>query len=166
MILEIASHENRSFDLQAAWASSTGRQTTHETPAARLQAEWSGPREILRGEQATYTLTLFNSGNSDAGNVRVKLRAGGAGPDTTESLAIGRIAAGSSEVVEVKFDARQDGRVRIEIQAEADGDYCATASQSITVRPAPNKTTAEASKNGRQQVRVGRVPQGNSAQRR
>ncbi|MGE0608479.1 MAG: CARDB domain-containing protein [Pirellulales bacterium] len=135
LVLQIVAHENRSFDLAVQLSSSpVTAQTKVEVQEAKLQASLSGPREVSFGEKAVYKLTFSNPGSADAENVVVHLMPLGNGTEPIETHSLGKLSAGSSKTVEVELVARQEGQVKVQVQATADGGLSANASEDVVVR--------------------------------
>ncbi len=82
---EVGSHRNNSTLLTAEGNLSDG-ETVEIIPSLDLSLDISGPSQILLGEAITYTLTVANSGPSDASNLTVT-------SPLTKSVSFGQITS-------------------------------------------------------------------------
>jgi uncharacterized repeat protein (TIGR01451 family) len=147
LALEIVARENRSFELAVQWNyKPVATQTQVEVQEPKLEVAVDGPDEVSYGEKTIYKLSFSNPGTADAEQVVVRLLPLGPGEKAVDSHTIGRVAAGATKVVEVELIARQEGDLKIKVEAEAEGGLKAAASQDIRVLRAGLHVAVEAPK--------------------
>lgn len=125
---------NRPFDLLVDW---TLRPITGmaqiEVQQPRLELAVFGPKDVLYGDSAVYTIQLTNPGTGAADNVALEFSYGA---QRLEKKIIGLIAAGQQNEVNVELTAQQAGQLRVAAVATADGGLRAEANEDILVRRA------------------------------
>ncbi len=134
LTLKLVPKQNRPFELVVDWTfrpTSTSAQIEVQQP--QLELSVFGPKDVLFGETALYTIALTNPGTGDAEDVVVSLTPGDGGSD---SKRIGTITAGEHHEIKVELTARKAGSMSFVAQAVAAGGLQAEASEQIRVRRA------------------------------
>ena len=145
--LEIVARQDRPFELGVSWTSAPAEAIAKiEVRQAKLMLALSGPKEVSYGEKSIFKLTFSNPGTADAENVVVKLLPLDAESDAAETHTLGSLAAGATKEVELELVARQQGQLKVNIEATADGDLKATVSEEVLVRRAGLQVALEAPK--------------------
>ncbi|HUG67708.1 MAG TPA: CARDB domain-containing protein [Pirellulaceae bacterium] len=125
---------NRPFDLMVDWTLrpiSGVAQIDVQQP--RLEMALFGPKNVLYGESAVYTIQLTNPGTGDAENVALEFSYGAR---RLEKKVIGNIAPGEQNEINVELTTQQAGQLRVAVVATADGGLKAEANEDILVRRA------------------------------
>ncbi|MGE0759172.1 MAG: hypothetical protein AB7O38_19300, partial [Pirellulaceae bacterium] len=132
--LRVTPTESRAIPLQVDWSL---RPMTASAEIAVLQPQLElavfGPRDILFGETAVYTLRLSNPGTGDAHEVMVEF---GYGNERLPAKSMGTIAAGQQAEVKVELNAREAGTLQVAAAASAAGGLQVQAQQQVLVRRA------------------------------
>jgi hypothetical protein len=132
LTLELNPTTNESFALAAEWALRAPATSAQiEVKQALLEIEVSGPPELVYGDKDVYTIVLANPGNGDAKNVSIQVSMGG---DTSDTLVVGTVPAGSRKSFDVEITARQVGGMQVAASATGDNDLRTQAIQDITIR--------------------------------
>jgi uncharacterized repeat protein (TIGR01451 family) len=125
---------NRPFDLMVDWTLRPISGVTQiEVQQPRLEMAVFGPKNVLYGESAVYTIQLTNPGTGSAENVALEFSYG---TRRLEKKIIGNIAPGEQNEVNVELTAQQAGQLRVAAVATADGGLKAEANEEILVRRA------------------------------
>jgi uncharacterized repeat protein (TIGR01451 family) len=104
-----------------------------EVQQPRLEMAVFGPKNVLFGEPAIYTIQLTNPGTGDAENVALEFSYGAR---RLEKKVIGNIAPGEQNEINVELTTQQAGQLRVAAVATADGGLRAEANEDILVRRA------------------------------
>lgn len=145
--LEVVARQDREFELGVSWTSAPAEAVAKiEVRQARLELALAGPKEVSYGETSIFKLTFSNPGSADAENIVVRLLPLDAESAAAESHTLGRLAAGASKEVELELVARQQGQLKINIEATADGDLQVAVSEEVLVRRAGLQVAVEAPK--------------------
>jgi uncharacterized repeat protein (TIGR01451 family) len=137
--LRVTAVENQPIELLVDW-------TTRPTPAvAQIQVQQplldlavSGPRDVLFGETATYTVRISNPGTGDAEDVAVEF---GYADFKLEPKRISSLAAGQNYELKVELNATQAGPLQVVAVATGSGGLRADATQDVLVRRAKLEVT-------------------------
>jgi len=125
---------NRPFDLMVDWTLRPISGVAQiEVQQPRLEMAVFGPKNVLFGDSAVYTIQLTNPGTGDAENVALEFSYG---TRRLEKKIIGNIAPGEQNEVNVELTAQQAGQLRVAAVATADGGLKAEANEDILVRRA------------------------------
>ncbi len=125
---------NRPFDLMVDWTLRPISGVTQiEVQQPRLEMAVFGPKNVLYGDSAVYTIQLTNPGTGSAENVALEFSYGAR---RLEKKVIGNIAPGEQNEVNVELTAQQAGQLRVAAVATADGGLKAEATEEILVRRA------------------------------
>ena len=89
-----------------------------------------GPARVKRKKKATYEVKVTNSGNFAATRVKVKVK----GRGVKSRKFVGRIAAGKTRTVKVKFRPRRPGEVKVSFRVTSKNAGGKTVNKKITVR--------------------------------
>ena len=123
---------NRPFDLMVDWTLRPISCVTQiEVQQPRLEMAVFGPKNILYGETATYTIQLTNPGTGNAEDVSLEFNYGAR---RLEKKSIGSIAPGEQSEINVELTAQQAGQLRVAAIATAAGGLRAEANEDILVR--------------------------------
>lgn len=125
---------NRPFDLMVDWTLRPISSVAQiEVQQPRLEMAVFGPKNVLYGDTATYTIQLTNPGTGNAEDVSLEFSYG---TRRLEKKPIGTIAPGEQSEVNVELTAQQVGQLRVAAVATADGGLRAEANEDILVRRA------------------------------
>jgi uncharacterized repeat protein (TIGR01451 family) len=132
--LRVTAVENLPVELLVDW-------TTRPTPAvAQIQVQQpqldlaiSGPRDVLFGETAMYTLRISNPGSGDADDVAVEF---GYADFRLDPKRINSLAPGQHVELTVELNANQAGPIQVTAVATGANGLRADASQDVLVRRA------------------------------
>lgn len=134
LTLLVTPRQNRPFDLMVDW---TVRPITTvaqiEVQQPRLEMAVFGPKNVLYGETATYTLQLTNPGTGYAENVAVEFTYGAR---RLEKKVIGDLAPGEQNEINVELTAQQAGELLVAAVATGTGGLRAEAQEDVLVRRA------------------------------
>ncbi len=132
--LSVRPDSNRPFDFLVDWTLRPISNVAQvEVQQPRLEMAVFGPKDILFGDTATYTIQLTNPGNGDAENVALEFAYG---TRRLEKKLIGRVGPGEQSEINVELTAQQAGLLRVAAIATADGGLRAEANEDVTVRRA------------------------------
>jgi uncharacterized repeat protein (TIGR01451 family) len=132
--LKVRPTENHPFDLMVDWTIrpvSNIAQIAVQRP--RLEMAVFGPKSMLFGETATYTIQLTNPGNGEADNVAVEFSYG---KQRLEKKVLGTLGAGEQTEINVELTAQQVGEMRIAAIATADNGLRDESVDNVLVRRA------------------------------
>ncbi|MEO8496415.1 MAG: CARDB domain-containing protein [Planctomycetota bacterium] len=122
---------NRPFDLMVDWTLRPISGVVQiEVQQPRLEMAVFGPKNVMYGESAVYTIQLTNPGTGDAENVALEFSYGAR---RLEKKLIGNIASGEQNEINVELTAQQAGQLRVSAVATADGGLKAEANEEILV---------------------------------
>ncbi len=125
---------NRPFDLLVDWTLRPISGVVQiEVQQPRLEMAIFGPKNVLYGDSAVYTIQLTNPGTGDAENVALEFNYGARRLD---KKLIGTLAPGEQNEINVELTAQQAGQLRVAAVATADGGLKAEANEDILVRRA------------------------------
>ncbi|MBI2479157.1 MAG: hypothetical protein HYV60_11145 [Planctomycetia bacterium] len=125
---------NRPFDLLVDWTLRPISGVVQiEVQQPRLEMAIFGPKNVLYGESAVYTIQLTNPGTGNAENVALEFSYG---TRRLEKKVVGNIAPGEQNEINVELTAQQAGQLRVAAVATADGGLKAEANEDILVRRA------------------------------
>jgi uncharacterized repeat protein (TIGR01451 family) len=106
--------------------------------APRIELALEGPAEVSYGQPKVYRLHVRNPGNATATQVAVQLSAE---PYGSSSTAIGEIAPGEEEVIDVELTFNQRGAINISAEATAQGGLTSSTQIDVLVRQATVEAT-------------------------
>ncbi|MBC8353079.1 MAG: hypothetical protein H8E66_13875 [Planctomycetes bacterium] len=125
---------NRPFDLLVDWTLRPISGVAQiEVQQPRLEMAIFGPKNVLYGDSAVYTIQLTNPGTGIAENAALEFSYGAR---RLEKKLVGNIAPGEQNEVNVELTAQQVGQLRVSAVATADGGLKAEANEDILVRRA------------------------------
>jgi len=125
---------NRPFDLMVDWTLRPVSCVAQiEVQQPRLEMAVFGPKNVLYGDSAVYTIQLTNPGTGSAENVALEFSYGAR---RLEKKIIGDIAPGEQNEINVELTAQQAGQLHVAAVATADGGLKAEANEDILVRRA------------------------------
>ncbi|MDP6554118.1 MAG: CARDB domain-containing protein [Pirellulaceae bacterium] len=141
--LSVIPTKDRNFGLAIDW---TVRPETSlaQIVVQRPQLELSvfGPKDILYGETAVYTIQLTNPGTGDADDVSVDFSYGAQNLPTKR---VGTLAAGAQTEISVELTSRQAGTLPVSAIAIGGNGLRAEASEEVLVRRANLELTVAGS---------------------
>jgi uncharacterized repeat protein (TIGR01451 family) len=132
--LRVVPTQNEAIAMSVDWTTrpvATHAEITVLQP--RLELSVAGPREILFGDTAVYTIRLSNPGTGEASDVTVEF---GYGADRLEPKRVGNLAPGQQTELKVELNAREAGAIEVLAEAKADGGLHANSRQQVQVRRA------------------------------
>jgi hypothetical protein len=124
--------DSRPFDLAVDWTvrpSSAVTQITVQQPG--LEMALFGPKDMLFGKTAVFTIQLTNPGTGDAEDVVLEFAYG---QRRLEPNRLGTLAAGSQTEVDVELTATEAGSLLVAAVATAAGDLRAESEHEMLVR--------------------------------
>ncbi len=92
-----------------------------------------GPNEMVFGDTKVFSIMLANPGTGDARNVAVNVSLG---PNTSDTMNVGTIPAGTSKNFDFEVTARQTGTMRIAATATGAGNMKQEAVHQVSVQRA------------------------------
>lgn len=129
--IEAEPTENAPFEISLEWTikplSSVARV---DVTQPKLDMTLAGPRELLYGQQASYTISVSNPGTGDAEKVVIQLPEYLGG----QTANLGTIAAGKERQFEFKITADKAGPMKVTAVATAEPGLRQEAAQGIVVR--------------------------------
>jgi uncharacterized repeat protein (TIGR01451 family) len=111
-----------------------GSRAVVEVQEAKLNLEIAGPSEVLFDKAQVFKLTISNPGTGTAENVKIGLLPPGASQEAASSHALGDLAAGASQTLEVELTPRDAGKMLVKAVATAEGGLTSDASKEIFCR--------------------------------
>ena len=107
-------------------------QATISVTEPKLEMSISGPGDVMYQSKTVYTVTVLNSGNGTAEDVKVQLSKalGGA------RAPLGHIAPGTNKKFQVELSARNAGKLELLALAEGQAGLKTSATKMVTVRRA------------------------------
>lgn len=130
----VTPQQNRKFDLMVDW---TVRPITSviqvEVQEPQLKMAVFGPKNVLYGETAVYTIQLTNPGTGTADDVGVEFSYGAR---SLEKKLLGSLEPGEQREINVELTAQQAGELSVAAIATANGGLRAEAQQDVLVRRA------------------------------
>lgn len=132
--LSLSPTKNRSFGLAIDWTVRPESSLAQiEVQQPQLEMSVFGPKDILYGETAVYTIQLTNPGTGDATDVSVDFSYGAQSLPTKR---VGTLAAGAQTEISVELTSRQAGTLPVSAIATGANDLRAEASEEVLVRRA------------------------------
>lgn len=132
--LVVSPNENRKFNLMVDW---TVRPITSvaeiEVQEPQLKMAVFGPKNVLYGESAVYTIQLTNPGTGTADDVGLDFSYG---TRRLEKKVIGTLGPGEQSEINVELTPEQAGALTVAAIATANGGLRAEAQQDVLVRRA------------------------------
>jgi uncharacterized repeat protein (TIGR01451 family) len=98
-----------------------------------LELALNGPSEMVYGETKVFSIVLSNPGSGDARNVAVHVALG---PNTSDTMQVGTIAAGTSKTFDFEVTARQTGTMQIAAVASGAGSLKQEVAHPVAVQRA------------------------------
>ena len=142
--LSVIPTTNRNFGLAIDWTVRPESSLAQiEVQQPQLELSVFGPKDILFGKTAVYTIQLTNPGTGDADNVSVDFSYGA---QTLPTKKIGTLAAGAQTEISVELTSRQAGTLPVSAVATGANGLRADASEEVLVRRAKLELTVNGSK--------------------
>ena len=127
--------ESRPLELGVSWTlAAIGSRAIVEVQEAKLNLEIAGPNEVLFDKPQVFKLTISNPGTGTAENVKIGLLPPGASQEAASNHALGDLAAGASQTLEVELTPRDAGKMLVKAVATADGGLTSDASKEVFCR--------------------------------
>lgn len=108
-------------------ASTTVDTTVHRARIGKVGI--SGPKKARKGRKVTFKVRVENSGNAVANGVNLKVT----GRGVRAAAKVGKIAAGKSKTVRVRFRPRKPGKIRLTFRISSGNAGSKTAKRAIRV---------------------------------
>jgi len=132
--LRVVPRQSKPFDLAVQWEfAPPPSQASIEVQEPELAMRLEGPDTILFGETQVYRLQVENTGSGDAENVVLALVPPGSGSREIIRHALGTVPAGQKRVIELELVARQEGSLKLAVDAKDDLAASAHLEQTIRV---------------------------------
>jgi uncharacterized repeat protein (TIGR01451 family) len=142
--LSVIPTKNRNFGLAVDWTVRPESSLAQiEVQQPQLELSVFGPKDILYGETAVYTIQLTNPGTGDADDVSVEFSYGAQNLPTKK---IGTLAAGAQTEISVELTSRQAGTLPVSAIATGGNGLRAQATEEVLVRRANLEVTVEGSR--------------------
>jgi uncharacterized repeat protein (TIGR01451 family) len=133
--LHLIPRESRPLELGVSWTlAAIGSRAVVEVQEAKLNLEIAGPNEVLFDKPQVFKLTISNPGTGAAENVKIGLLPPGSSQEAASEHALGDLAAGASQTLEVELTPRDAGKMLVKAVATADGGLTSDASKEIFCR--------------------------------
>jgi len=134
LTLKLVPTGNRPIDLTVDWSIQPVAATAHiEVKQALLEMTLSGPTELVYGDTKVFSIVLSNPGTGDAKDVAVNVSLG---PNTSDTMNVGNIPAGTSKNFDFEVTARQKGTMQIAATATGAGSLKKEAVHQVLVQRA------------------------------
>ncbi len=132
--LNVVPTKNRSFGLAIDWTVRPESSLAQiEVQQPQLELSVFGPKDILYGETAVYTIQLTNPGTGDATDVAIDFSYGAQNLPTKR---VGTLAAGAQTEISVELTSRQAGKLPVSAVATGGAGLRAAAAEEVLVRRA------------------------------
>ncbi len=89
-----------------------------------------GPAKVKKGKKATYKLSISNSGNADATDVRLQVK----GKGVKAKKSVGTITAGKAKTVKVMLKPKKPGKIKVSFKVTSENAGGKTAKKKIKVK--------------------------------
>lgn len=124
----------RPIDLSVDWSIKPVVSTARiEVKQALLEMTLNGPDVIVYGDTKVFSIVLSNPGTGDARDVAVNVSLG---PNTSDTMNVGTIPAGTSKNFDFEVTARQTGTMQIAATASGAGGLKQEAAHPVAVQRA------------------------------
>ncbi len=134
MTLKLVPTANRPIDLTVDWSLQPVAATARiEVKQALLEMTLGGPNEMVYGDTKVFSIVLSNPGTGDAKDVAVNVSLG---PNTSDTMSVGNIPAGTSKNFDFEVTARQTGTMQIAATATGAGSLKKEAVHQVLVQRA------------------------------
>jgi len=104
-----------------------------EVKRALLEMVLNGPKEIVYGDTKVFSIVLSNPGTGDARDVAVNVSLG---PNTSDTMNVGTVPAGTSKNLDFEVTARQTGTMQIAATATGAGGLKQESVHPVSVQRA------------------------------
>ena len=132
--LKVIPMKNRNFGLAIDWTVRPESSLAQiEVQQPQLELSVFGPKDILYGETAVYTIQLTNPGTGDATDVAIDFSYGAQNLPTKR---VGTLAAGAQTEISVELTSRQAGKLPVSAVATGGEGLRASAAEEVLVRRA------------------------------
>jgi hypothetical protein len=134
LTLKLVPTTTRPIELSVDWSIKPVTATARiEVKQALLEMSLSGPGEIVYGDTKVFSIVLSNPGTGDVKEVAVNVSLG---PNTSDTMNVGTIPAGTSKHFDFEVTARQTGTMQISAAATAAGGLKQEAVHPVLVQRA------------------------------
>lgn len=130
--LELVASSPKNFPVAMEWTMLPVAELAQiDVRAPRLELALEGPSEVKYGQANVYRLHIRNPGNAPATGVEVRLTAEQYG---SSSSAVGNIAAGGEQTIDVELTFNQTGAISIAADATAAGNLASNTAIGVLVK--------------------------------
>lgn len=134
LTLKLVPTVNRPIELSIDWSLQPVATTTRiEVRQSLLELALSGPNDMVYGDTKVFSIVLSNPGTGDAKNVAVNVALG---PNASDTMNVGTIAAGTSKTFDFEVTARQTGAMQIAATATGTGSLKQQAEHQVLIQRA------------------------------
>lgn len=134
LTLRLVPTANRPLELSVDWSLKPASATARvEVKQALLEMTLSGPSEMVYGDTKVFSIVLSNPGTGDVRDVAVNVSLG---PNTSDTMNVGTIPAGTSKNFDFEVTARQTGTMPVAATATAAGGLKKEAVHPVSVQRA------------------------------
>lgn len=134
LTLTIVPTTDQPIDLSVDWSvQPIATAARVEVKQSLLELALNGPNEMVYGDTKVFSIILSNPGSGDARNVAVNVALG---PNTSDTMQVGTIAAGTSKTFDFEVTARQTGTLQIAAIASGGGSLKQQAAHEVLVQRA------------------------------
>jgi hypothetical protein len=134
LTLKLIPTVNQPIELAIDWSLQPVTATTRiEVKQSLLEVALSGPADMVYGDTKVFSIVLSNPGSGDARDVAVNVALG---PNASDTMNVGTIAAGTSKTFDFEVTARQTGTMQIAATASASGNLKQEAVHQVLIQRA------------------------------
>ncbi len=134
LALKLVPTVSQPIELSLDWSLQPVASTARiEVKQSLLEVVLNGPSEMVYGETKVFSIVLSNPGTGDARNVAVNVALG---PNASDTMNVGTIAAGTSKTFDFEVTARQTGGMQIAATASGSGSLKQQAVHQVTIQRA------------------------------
>ncbi len=134
LTLKLIPTVNQPIELAIDWSLQPVTATTRiEVKQSLLEVALNGPADMVYGDTKVFSIVLSNPGNGDARDVAVNVALG---PNASDTMNVGTIAAGTSKTFDFEVTARQTGTMQIAATASGTGNLKQQAVHQVLIQRA------------------------------
>ena len=134
LTLKLIPTVNAPIELALDWSLQPVKAATRiEVKQSLLEVALSGPAEMVYGDTKVFSIVLSNPGTGDARDVAVNVALG---PNASDTMNVGTIAAGTSKTFDFEVTARQTGAMQIAATASGNSNLKSQAVHEVQIQRA------------------------------